>query len=104
MKSCRARVVLNGVQEALRGSGFQLAWWPAAVSQLSRLLWNDLLARGLVDELHLTTFPLLAGPGGTPLFTGHPPVQFRLIRTQTFPGSGNVLTVWDVSRLAPGTS
>lgn len=77
---------------------------PPILIQLSRLLWNDLLARGLVDELHLTTFPLLAGPGGTPLFTGHPPVQFRLIRTQTFPGSGNVLTVWDVSRLAPGTS
>ncbi|WP_412027170.1 dihydrofolate reductase family protein [Deinococcus yunweiensis] len=77
---------------------------PPLLIQLSRLLWNDLLARGLVDELHLTTFPLLAGPGGTPLFTGRPPVQFRLIRTQTFPGSGNVLTVWDVSRLAPGTS
>ncbi|NTY00589.1 dihydrofolate reductase family protein [Deinococcus sp. JMULE3] len=66
---------------------------------LSRLLWNDLLARGLVDELHLTTFPLLAGPGGTPLFTGRPPVQFRLIRSATFAGSGNVLTVWDTSAL-----
>lgn len=74
---------------------------PPLLILLSRLLWNDLLARGLVDELHLTTFPLLAGPGGTPLFTGRPPVQFRLIRTQTYPGSGNVLNVWDVGRLAP---
>ncbi|MGM9320690.1 dihydrofolate reductase family protein [Deinococcus aquaticus] len=74
---------------------------PPILIILSRLLWQGLLARGLVDELHLTTFPLLAGPGGTPLFTGRPPVQFRLIRSQTYPGSGNVLNVYDVSRLAP---
>lgn len=74
---------------------------PPILIILSRLLWQGMLARGLVDELHLTTFPLLAGPGGTPLFTGRPPVQFRLIRSQTYPGSGNVLNVYDVSRLAP---
>ena len=74
---------------------------PPILIILSRLLWQGLLARGLVDELHLTTFPLLAGPDGTPLFTGRPPVQFRLIRSQTYPGSGNVLNVYDVSRLAP---
>ncbi|MBX8465840.1 DUF4287 domain-containing protein [Deinococcus sp. RIT780] len=32
---------------------------------------------------------------------GPPPVQFRLIRSQTYPGCGNVLNVYDVSRLAP---
>ena len=73
---------------------------PPILILLSRLLWHDLLERGLVDELYLTTFPLLAGPGGTPLFSGRPPVQFRLLRSQTFAGSGNVLNVYDVTRLS----
>ncbi|KAA9110150.1 dihydrofolate reductase family protein [Microbacterium rhizomatis] len=62
---------------------------------LGRVLWNDLMRAGLVDELHLVTFPLIGG-GGVSLFDERPAVALKLLGTQVWPESGNVLMRWRV--------
>jgi dihydrofolate reductase len=63
----------------------------------SRILWNGLLANGLVDELHIMIGPNIVG-GGTLMFDPNrkPPVSLRLINTHSWDGSGIVLNKYEV--------
>lgn len=61
----------------------------------SRTLWNDLLAAGLVDELHLMVGPVILG-SGTLAFENPPADPLRLIDTRRWDGSDNVLLRYSV--------
>jgi dihydrofolate reductase len=61
----------------------------------SRTVWADLLAAGLVDQLHLMVAPVVLGEG-VPAFDGPVPASLRLLRTRRFDGSDNVLLVYAV--------
>jgi dihydrofolate reductase len=61
----------------------------------SRTLWNDLLAHGLVDELHLMVGAAVIG-GGTPVLGARPPGRLRLAETRRFDGSDNLLLRYEV--------
>jgi dihydrofolate reductase len=77
----------------------------AAVSELKRgdggdilvfgshILWNDLLARGLVDELHLTIGPGVLGDG-IRAFDRESAGRLQLVDTRRFAGSSLLLTVY----------
>jgi len=73
---------------------------PGLLILLGRILWNDLMHAGLVDELHVVTFPLIAG-GGVPLVDARPPVALKLLESRAWPESGQVLMRWRVDPAAP---
>ena len=56
-------------------------------------LWNDLLAAGLVDELHVMVGNGVLGDG-VPAFTRRLPQRLRLLETRQLEGSDNVLLVY----------
>lgn len=66
---------------------------------VSRLMWNDLLQHGLVDELHLTVFPVIAGDG-IKIFSAQPQMPVRLIESRVLPGGGKVLLRYGVDQRA----
>lgn len=65
----------------------------------SRTLWNDLLTAGLVDELHLMVGAVVAA-GGTPVFGSQPATPLRLLDTQTWEGSDNVLVRYAAAQVS----
>jgi dihydrofolate reductase len=61
----------------------------------SRTLWGDLLAHGLVDELHLMIGPSLVA-GDEHAFAGVPAQGLRLLGVRQWEGSDNVLLSYAV--------
>ena len=63
----------------------------------SHILWNDLLAAGLVDELHLMIGAGVVGEG-VRAFETRPPGSLRLLDTRTFDGSSLLMVRYAVER------
>jgi len=71
------------------------------VMYASRALWNDLMAHGLIDEVHFVVGNVVLGEG-TPVFTktiayDDPNTALELIETRTLEGSNNHLVVYKVT-------
>jgi dihydrofolate reductase len=63
----------------------------------SHVLWNDLLAHGLVDELHFMIGAGVVGEG-VRAFEIRPPCSLRLLDTRRFEGSSLLLARYAVER------
>jgi dihydrofolate reductase len=80
-----------GVAELKQGEGGEILMFG------SRTLWNDLLAAGLIDELHLMVGPVVLGDG-VPAFVEKPEASLRLLDApRTWEGSENVLLRYGVT-------
>ncbi len=65
----------------------------------SQTLWTDLLANGLVDELHVTIGAGVIG-AGRPLFANRAANPLRLLETRAWSGGNNVVLRYGVGPLA----
>lgn len=61
----------------------------------SRTLWNDLLAHGLIDEIHLMIGNVILG-AGVPAFAGDARASLRLAEVRHWRDSDNVLVRYEV--------
>ena len=61
----------------------------------SHVLWNDLLAAGLVDEVHFIVGSVVLGDG-TPAFIGVPDSSLKLLGTESWDDSDNVLVRYGI--------
>ena len=66
----------------------------------SRTLWTDLLAHGLVDELHLMIGPRVVA-GDHRVFTGVPEADLRLLDVRSWKDSSCVVLRYAVDRPTP---
>lgn len=85
----------RAIAELKRGDGREILVFG------SRTLWNDLLAAGLVDELHLMVGAGVVG-GGTPIFGTRPPGRLRLAEVRRFDGSDNLVLRYEVAGSGDG--
>jgi dihydrofolate reductase len=72
-----------------RGSGGDILMFA------SHILWNDLLAAGLVDEIHFIVGSVVLGQG-TPAFRTAPKPPLKLLGTRTWKDSDNVLVRYGI--------
>lgn len=61
----------------------------------SKTLWQDLLSRDFIDELHITIAPVISGEG-TQLFVYQPEIYLKRIDTRI--ASGNVTVCFKICR------
>jgi dihydrofolate reductase len=72
-----------------RGSGGDILMFA------SHVLWNDLLAAGLVDEIHFIVGSVVLGDG-TPAFKKPPKRPLKLLGKRTWTDSDNVLVRYGI--------
>ena len=72
----------------------------ALFRDVSKVVVSDTITLADLDELHLVTFPLIAG-SGVPLFDDRPNLALKLLETLTWTGSGDVGMRWRVDPYEP---